>query len=53
MTEQKIRVKPKSKIEKLFDEMHIDETYTKAPPKYKFDTIKQNKKPCRFLEYFS
>ena len=34
-----------SKIKQLLDKLNIDETYTTAPKKYKFDTVKQNTFP--------
>lgn len=43
--------KPKNKIKALMNTLNIDETYTKAPGKYKFDTVKQNTFPMQDFNF--
>ena len=40
-------IKKLSKFEMLLKELNIDEMYTKKPPKYKFDKVKENTFPMQ------
>lgn len=42
---KKNNINPKDKVKELMKKLDIDETYTKAPTKYKFDKVKQNTFP--------
>ena len=44
---KKTNTNPKNKVDELMKKLNIDETYTKAPPKYKFDKVKQNTFPMQ------
>ena len=42
---KKTKTNSKNKVSALMEKLNIDETYTKAAPKYKFDKVKQNTFP--------
>ena len=44
---KKTKANPKNKVNELMKKLNIDETYTKAAPKYKFDKVKQNTFPMQ------
>lgn len=50
-TKKTPKIKPKSKMGLLMEELDIDETYTKPLRKYKFDTVKQNTYPEQNYNY--